>query len=78
MKVYTYRVIVEPDENNTFHAFVPALPGCHSFGATIDEAQWNIHEAIELHVEAMIEDGETVPEQKDPVYITRISIPVAA
>jgi predicted RNase H-like HicB family nuclease len=32
---------------------------------------------MELHVEAMIEDGEPLPTQQDPVFITRISIPVA-
>jgi predicted RNase H-like HicB family nuclease len=32
---------------------------------------------MELHVEAMIEDGEPVPMQQEPVFITRISIPIA-
>ncbi|NOH01307.1 MAG: type II toxin-antitoxin system HicB family antitoxin [Chloroflexi bacterium] len=77
MTEYQFTVVIEPDERG-FHAFVPALPGCHSFGDTVEEAQANIHEAMELHVESMIEDGEPVPMQRDPVFITRISIPVAA
>ncbi len=77
MTEYQFTVVIEPDEHG-FHAYVPALPGCHSFGDTVEEAQANIHEAMELHVEAMIEDGESVPMQQDPVFITRISIPVAA
>lgn len=76
MTEYQFTVVIEPDEHG-FHAFVPALPGCHSFGDTVEEAQANIHEAMELHVEAMLEDGEPVPMQQDPVFITRISIPVA-
>ena len=76
MTEYQFTVVIEPDEHG-FHAYVPTLPGCHSFGDTVEEAQANIHEAMELHVEAMIEDGESVPMQKDPVFITRISIPVA-
>ena len=52
-----FTVVIEPDEHG-FHAFVPALPGCHSFGNTVEEAQANIHEALELHVEAMIEDAD--------------------
>lgn len=76
MTEYQFTVVIEPDEQG-FHAYVPALPGCHSFGDTVEEAQANIHEAIELHVEAMIEDGEAVPVQHDPIVITRISIPVA-
>ena len=76
MTEYQFTVVIEPDEQG-YHAYVPALPGCHSFGDTVEEAQANIHEAMELHVEAMIEDGESVPMQQDPVFITRISIPVA-
>jgi predicted RNase H-like HicB family nuclease len=36
---------------------VPALRGCNSFGETIEEARVNIAEAIELHVEGLIENG---------------------
>jgi len=77
MTKYQFTVVIEPDERG-FHAYVPALPGCHSFGDTVEEAQANILEAMELHVEAMIEDGEPVPMQHDPVFITQMSIPVAA
>ncbi len=77
MTEYQFTVVIEPDEHG-FHAYVPALPGCHSFGDTVEEAQANIQEAMELHIEAMVEDGESVPTQHDPVFITRISIPIAA
>ncbi len=58
MTKYQFTVVIEPDERG-FHAYVPVLPGCHSFGETVEEAQANIHEAMELHVESMIEDGRT-------------------
>lgn len=77
MTKYQFTVVIEPDERG-FHAYVPVLPGCHSFGETVEEAQANIHEAMELHVESMIEDGEPVPMQQDPIFITQISIPVAS
>ena len=53
---YQFPVVTEPDEQG-FHAYVTAPPGCHSFGDMVEEAQANIHEVMELHVEAMIEDG---------------------
>jgi antitoxin HicB len=74
---YNFTVVIEPDENG-FHAYVPALPGCHTFGETLDEARKQVAEAIELHVESMIEDGEAVPVEREPVFVTRLSIPVAA
>ena len=77
MKTYQFTVVIEPDDG-AFHAYVPALPGCHTFGATIDEARANITEAMELHVESMLEDGEPVPLEGEPTFVTRISVPVPA
>jgi predicted RNase H-like HicB family nuclease len=57
MTIYQFTVVIEPDEE-VFHAYVPALPGCHTFGSTIDETRANIAEAIELHIESMQEDKE--------------------
>jgi len=37
------------------------LPGCHTFGASIEEAQANILEAIQLHLEGMRHDNEEIP-----------------
>lgn len=74
---YDFTIVIEPDDVG-FHAFVPALPGCHSHGNTLDEAQANIAEAVELHVETMIEDGEDVPIERTPYFVSRMSIPIAA
>jgi len=77
MSVYQFIVVIEPDED-VFHAYVPTLPGCHTFGATVEETRVNIAEAITLHVESMLEDGESVPIEGEPLFITRLSVPVAA
>ncbi|OGZ96307.1 MAG: hypothetical protein A3J10_04055 [Candidatus Sungbacteria bacterium RIFCSPLOWO2_02_FULL_54_10] len=61
MKTYTYRVIIEPDERNTFHAYVPALPGCHTWGETLEKARTNIRDALDAYVRSMIADGVDVP-----------------
>jgi predicted RNase H-like HicB family nuclease len=77
MSNYDFTIVIEPDEES-FHAFVPVLPGCHSFGESVEEAKKNIAEAIELHVESMIEEGEEIPIEKEPVLVTRLSVPIAA
>jgi predicted RNase H-like HicB family nuclease len=46
-----------------YFAEVPALPGCLSEGATLDEAFANIREALELYVEGSLAEGLPVPEQ---------------
>ena len=63
-KRYTYRVIVERDDDR-YHAEIPALPGCYSWGYTCEEALTNIQEAAELWLETLAEDGEPIPEE-DP------------
>jgi predicted RNase H-like HicB family nuclease len=50
MAVYNFTVVIDPDEQG-FHAYVPALPGCHPFADTSDEARRNILEALELHLQ---------------------------
>jgi predicted RNase H-like HicB family nuclease len=44
-------------------AVVPALPGCHCQGETLEEAGNNIQEAIEVYLESLISRGEPIPEE---------------
>ncbi len=45
-------IVLEPQEEGGFTAYVPSLPGCVSQGETKEEAVKNIKEAIELYLEA--------------------------
>ncbi len=56
-----YAVVVERGPNN-YSAYVPDLPGCITTGKTLEDVERNIREAIELHLEGMVEDGEPIPE----------------
>jgi predicted RNase H-like HicB family nuclease len=44
-------VVIEKDEHG-YYAYCPELEGCHSQGATFEEAKANIKEALELYIEA--------------------------
>lgn len=61
-RFHTYRVIIEPDENNTFYAHVPALPGCFTWGESIEEVRTLIRDAIGVYLRSLIKDGEPIPE----------------
>jgi predicted RNase H-like HicB family nuclease len=61
MKQLTLAVIVESDADGYFVS-CPALDGCYSQGTSYDEAIENIKDAIRLHVEDRIADGEEMPE----------------
>ena len=55
-------IAIEPGtESTAWGVAVPDLPGCFSAGDTLDEAMDNAREAIDLHVETLIQDGLDVP-----------------
>ena len=56
-----YAVIFERAESN-WAAYVPDLPGCITTGASLEETELNIREAIEGHLRTLREFGEPVPE----------------
>jgi len=62
MKTYSFRVVVEPDENR-WHAYCPALKeyGAVTWGNTREEALKNIEEVVQMVVEEIIEDQKTLP-----------------
>jgi predicted RNase H-like HicB family nuclease len=55
-----YAIVIEKAENN-YSAYVPDLPGCVATGATVEEVEAQIREAIEFHLEGMREDGLPIP-----------------
>ena len=55
-----YAIVIENAGTN-YSAYVPDLPGCVATGATVEEAERSICEAIELHLEGMREDGTPIP-----------------
>jgi predicted RNase H-like HicB family nuclease len=56
----TLPIIVEGDQNGYF-VTCPVLQGCYSQGETYEEAIANIKDAIRLHVEDRLADGEEIP-----------------
>jgi len=57
-----YIAIIHKDADSDFGVSFPDFPGCITAGATLDEARAFAEEALALHVEGMIEDGEAIPE----------------
>ena len=56
-----YLIIVEKT-NTGYSAYSPDLPGCGSTGATREEVEANMREAIEFHIEGLKQDGYDIPE----------------
>lgn len=76
MRSYTYRVIIEPDGKRAFHGYVPALPGCHTWGETLEETRRNVRDAMDAYLRALIADGEVVPEDRGVEMMETVSLRV--
>ena len=58
------QVIIYPGEDGYWVAEVPSLPGCISQGKTREEVLANIKEAIQAYINALKEDGISIPEER--------------
>lgn len=68
-----YLIVIEPTATG-FSAYSPDLPGCASTGATADECQRNMQEAIEFHIEGLRLEGEPVPEPGTSAAFVEVSL----
>jgi predicted RNase H-like HicB family nuclease len=57
-----YIAYLHKDRGSDYGVSFPDFPGCITAGKTLDEASRLAPEALALHIQGMIEDGETVPE----------------
>jgi predicted RNase H-like HicB family nuclease len=57
---YRYPIVVEEGEPNC-SAFLPDIDGCVTTGATVEETVANMYEALRMHLETMLEDGDVIP-----------------
>jgi len=56
-----YTIVIRPDDNGTFVAYLPAIPGCHAVGRTAAEAQTELANVFSMVVEEYAEDGRPLP-----------------
>ena len=74
MKTYSFRTIIEKD-GKSYHGFVPSLPGCRTFGKTVEETKKNLNEAIEGYLISCVKHGDKIPEDTGFQSIEMVSIP---
>ena len=72
--VRTYTIVLEPEETGGFMVTVPALPGCFTQGASVEECRERAAEAISTHIAGLEADGETVPEEQGPAQVLTVTV----
>ena len=59
-----FTIVLHKDEGSSYGVTVPDLPGCFSGAETMEDAYTAAREAIVLHLEGMLADGELLPKTK--------------
>lgn len=75
-KAFSFSVFYEQAPEGGYVALVPALPGCHTQGETLEETERHVKEAIALCLESLAAHGEAIPEE-GPSFQGRVTVPVS-
>jgi len=67
-----YAVVIEQGPTS-FGAHVPDLPGCAAVGESKEEVLRLIKEAIEMHLESLIEHGEKIPPPSSSIEYVHVA-----
>jgi len=65
MEILSYRILLRKEPEGGYTVIIPSLPGCITYGDTIEEAIKMAKEAIELYIESLKEQGEEIPTDKE-------------
>ena len=69
-KVLSYRILLRQEPERGYTVIVPSLPGCVTYGDTVEEAIEMAKEAIELYLESLREHGEEIPTEERTLEYT--------
>ena len=87
MPAQTYIAVIHKERASDFGVSFPDFPGCITAGKTIEEAKDMALEALQFHIEGLIEDREPIPApshfddllKEDAIYVfVPVNIPTSA
>jgi antitoxin HicB len=76
MEDITYTIELAPLENGGFAVEIPALPGCVTWGETLDQAVAMAREAIQLWIEDLSDSGKPIPEERGAARPVKLGVRV--
>lgn len=62
---FRFNVVFRPEPEGGFTALVPALPGCVTYGRTLDEAREMVRDAVRGYIESLRKHKEPIPSDED-------------
>ncbi len=70
MKILNFKILLKKEPEGGFTVFVTSLPGCITYGDTLDEAIEKAKEATELYIESLKAHGEEIPTEENMLEYT--------
>jgi len=70
MRLLNYRILLRKEPEGGYTVMVPSLPGCITYGDTIEQAKEMAKEAIELYLESLREHGKKIPTEEGTLEYT--------
>lgn len=64
-KIRTYRIVLRKEPEGSYTAIVPSLPGCITWGETVEHTLEMAKEAIEGYIAVLEEEGESIPDDNE-------------
>jgi predicted RNase H-like HicB family nuclease len=74
MRIYHFAAVIEKDEDG-YYASCPGLQGCYTSGQSFEEARANLADAIRLHIEDRLANGEEI-KAPESVNLTTVEVAV--
>ena len=62
-----YTIVIRPDDNGTFVAYVPAIEGCHAWGKTSAAARAELNNVFSMIQEEYQEKGNPLPQDVESI-----------
>ena len=71
--MYRYLIIIEQSETG-YGAYAPDIPGCVAVGDTREEVEREMREALAMHLQAMRDDHDQIPQPRSTAEYMDISL----
>jgi antitoxin HicB len=65
-----FHILLRPEPEGGYTASVPALPGCVTYGRSVEEAKELIKDAIAGYIESLKKHGEPIPTDEETLMAT--------
>lgn len=69
-KELSYRILLRPEPEGGYTVLVPSLPGCVTYGKTVEDARAMASDAIAVYLQSLKKHREPIPDDSEVLEST--------